>query len=85
MPNRHRLPATAEDQYSQIIGQRHEAMVMTDESPMASNYESLPGYPSRNDKHMRHLDYINPDEPLKTWILTRTEHKIEEHRPDKSI
>lgn len=38
------------------------------------NYDVNVG--SEPNRSMRHLDFINPDEPMKTWILTRESQKI---------
>ena len=38
------------------------------------NYDVNVG--SEPNRSMRHLDFINPDEPMKTWVLTRESQKI---------
>jgi hypothetical protein len=69
MPSRHRLPATAEGQY--LKGSGAVQRPVPDASlPRASNFESQSGAPA-DELPLRHLDYIDPNEPMKTWILTR--------------
>ena len=41
----------------------------------AHNFEEEIGSSLKANRNLRHLDYMNPDEPLKTWILTRSDHK----------
>ncbi len=38
------------------------------------NYDVNVG--SEPNRSMRHLDFINPDEPMKTWVLTRESQKV---------
>lgn len=79
MPSRTRLPDNGRDQYNQIIaGTGPDQIQIQDNIPQPeylgfhpSNYEDQVGHPSKV-RNLRHLDYVNPDEPLKTWILTRT-------------
>lgn len=69
MPSRHRLPATAEGQY--LMGRGVVQRPAPDTAlPRASNFESQSGAPA-DELPLRHLDYIDPNEPMKTWILSR--------------
>jgi hypothetical protein len=74
MPQRTRVPDNSLDQYTQII---HDQVLDNIPQPeflgyQPHNYEEQVGHPShQSNRDLRHLDYVNPDEPLKTWILTR--------------
>jgi len=42
------------------------------------NAEQEIGTASLIDRNLRHLDFVNPDEPYKTWILTRESKKAKQ-------
>jgi hypothetical protein len=73
MPSRTVIPNSARDQYTNIMNNHVDDNIPQPEflGYQPSNYENQIGSPSKNNRNLRHLDYINPDEPLKTWILTR--------------
>jgi hypothetical protein len=78
MPVRTVCPDTAKDQYSKIMDYNLQDNVPQPEflGYKPSNFENQIGFPADKNRNMRHLDYINPDEPLKTWILTRETTKM---------
>jgi hypothetical protein len=70
MPTRSKVPDTASDQYTKIM---HDSLPEIPHPEFLGyqpyNYEDVE--PNIQNRDLRHLDFINPDEPLKTWILTR--------------
>lgn len=78
MPISTKLPDNAMDQYSKII---YDSSVDNVPQPeflgyQPSNYEDQSSQPSLQNRNMRHLDYVNPDEPMKTWTLTRDSKRL---------
>lgn len=75
MPKRTAVPPTSQQQYTEIINTPIDDNVPHPEflGYQPSNFEDQIGASVNKNRDLRHLDYINPDEPLKTWILTRTE------------
>lgn len=74
LPQRTRVPDSSLDQYTQILhGQMPLSNIPHPEylGYQPHNFEQQIGQPTTN-RDLRHLDYVNPDEPLKTWILTHT-------------
>jgi len=73
MPQRTRIPDNSRDQYSRIMHDQVNDNIPQPEflGYQPHNYEQDMGYPADTNRNLRHLDYVNPDEPLKTWILTR--------------
>lgn len=73
MPKSQRLPNRSEHEYIQKITQGPMENVPQPEylGYQPYNFEdAYPGAKVRN-RNLRHLDYVNRDEPYKTWILTR--------------
>lgn len=76
MPRRTPVPPGVADQYTKMMhGQIHDDNISQPEflGYQPHNYEEQVGHPSENkqNRNLRHLDFVNPDEPMKTWILTR--------------
>lgn len=79
MPIRTAPPEGAQDQYTKIMHDQVQDNIPQPEflGYQPSNYESQIGSPMEKNRNLRHLDYINPDEPLKTWVLTRGQERHE--------
>jgi len=73
MPQRTGIPDDAMDQYTKIMyGQISDTPNPEYLGYQPYNYEDQLGYPAAvANRDLRHLDYVNPDEPMKTWIITR--------------
>ena len=76
LPNRPSLPKRADHQYIEMI--RGQLSDPTDNVPQPeflgyqpSNFDEVVPHSRVRNRNMRHLDYMNPDEPLKTWVPTR--------------
>ena len=81
MPVRCPAPSGVEESYAKMMRGR----VPNTPNPeflgyQPSNYEQEIGASSRENRNLRHLDYINPDEPLKTWELTNEQVKLDTPR-----
>jgi hypothetical protein len=78
LPKAHPLPDRAEHEYMKIIKQGTIDNIPQPEFANAgvqpSNYDIDIGSPP--NRSLRHLDFVNPDEPLKTWVLTRESSKL---------
>jgi len=78
MPTSQRLPNRSEHEYIQKITQGSMENIPQPEylGYQPHNFEdAYPGAKVHN-RNLRHLDYINRDEPYKTWILTREGKKL---------
>lgn len=78
MPTSQRLPNRSEHEYIQKITQGTMENVPQPEylGYQPHNFEDeYPGAKVHN-RNLRHLDYVNRNEPYKTWILTREGKKI---------
>ena len=76
LPNRPALPKRADHQYMEMI--RGQLSDPTENVPQPeflgyqpSNFDEVVPHSRLRNRNMRHLDYMNPDEPLKTWIPSR--------------
>jgi len=73
MPQRTAVPDDGMDQYTKIMN----GQVLDVPNPeylgyQPYNYEDQVAYPVTSaNRDLRHLDYVNPNEPMKTWIITR--------------
>lgn len=78
MPQRTRIPDSSLDQYTKLLHGQVEDNIPQPEflGYQPHNYEEQIGHPASHNRNIRHLDYVNPDEPLKTWILTRGTNKL---------
>lgn len=86
MPIRMAVPDGARDQYTKIMHDQVQDNIPQPEflGYQPSNYESQIGSPMKKNRNLRHLDYINPDEPLKTWILTHGQDRFEKSAPSQT-
>uniref|UniRef100_A0A6C0JA49 Uncharacterized protein n=1 Tax=viral metagenome TaxID=1070528 RepID=A0A6C0JA49_9ZZZZ len=86
LPQDQKLPNNASHEYTNTILKGETTNIPQPEylGYLPYNYdEEAPGDKVHN-RNLRHLDYINPDEPYKTWILTRKgtgKHKNEHNIP----
>ena len=73
MPQRTHIPDNSYDQYTKLLHGQVEDNIPQPEflGYQPHNYEEQIGNPLERNRSLRHLDYVNPDEPMKTWILTR--------------
>jgi hypothetical protein len=78
MPQRTSVPDDAMDQYTNIMyGQISDTPNPEYLGYQPYNYEDQLGYPAAvANRDLRHLDYVNPDEPMKTWIITRDSSRL---------
>ena len=77
MPSRSKIPSNAKDHYSQIMRNNVENIPNPEFlGYQPSNCEDQMGSCPSSNRNIRHLDYINPDEPLKTWELTNERFKV---------
>jgi len=73
MPRRTSVPDDAMDQYTKIM----YGHVLDTPNPeylgyQPYNFEDQLAYPvALDNRDLRHLDYVNSDEPMKTWTITR--------------
>ena len=70
------LPPKADHEYMQMLntGTLENTPQPDTLGYLPFNYdENVGSVPNRS---MRHLDFVNPDEPMKTWILTRETNKL---------
>jgi hypothetical protein len=78
LPRVHPVPAKAEHEYMKIISQGTLDNISQPEfsNPgiQPSNYDVDMG--ALFNRSLRHLDFVNPDEPMKTWVLTRESTKL---------
>ena len=79
LPSRTALPSKSGHEYTKIISQGTLENIPQPEylgyMPYNIDQEiNLKGL-KRDNRDLRHLDFINPDEPMKTWILTREQSK----------
>lgn len=72
LPRVYSLPKKSDHEYTDMMKQG-----ILDNIPQPeylgfepSNNETQIGAPSKDNRSLKHLAFINPDEPLKTWILT---------------
>lgn len=82
MPSRHKIPDSSADQYTKIMQGADWEQVPHPEfvgyEPW--NFDHFISQPSvKRNRNLRHLDYVNPDEPMKTWILTRESKKMNDN------
>ncbi len=70
------LPPTADHEYTAKISAGTLDNVPQPDTLgyLPFNYDTNVG--SEPNRSMRHLDFINPDEPMKTWVLTRESQKV---------
>lgn len=83
MPSRHKIPDSGADQYTQIMQGADWEKVSHPEFAgyEPHNFDEFIGQPRvKPNRNLRHLDYVNPDEPMKTWILTRPHKKMNSAR-----
>jgi hypothetical protein len=88
MPQRHRVPDTSHDQYTKLLHGQVEDNIPQPEflGYHPHNYEEHIGQAAvGKNRSLRHLDYVNPDEPLKTWALTRESEKLGSGDDDDSL
>lgn len=78
LPRRHHLPNKAEHEYWAKINNGVPENIPQPENHgyHPYNFEEQALGAKVHKRNLRHLDYVNPDEPLKTWILTRDNKKI---------
>lgn len=77
MPAVSKVPPGAQQEYLRLIG---EGTIQNIPQPQyhgykAWNYEQEVGAPSEEGS-LNHLAFVNPDEPLKTWILTHDKYTV---------
>jgi hypothetical protein len=72
LPRVYPLPPKADHEYTQLMQQGTIDNIPQPEylGYHPSNDEDQIGAPSKENRSLKHLAFINPDEPLKTWILT---------------
>lgn len=76
LPRVTRTPKRADEAYMQKIedGRLDNIPQPENHGYKASNYDQDIGF--KYDRNVRHLDYVNEDEPLKTWELSRSVEKM---------
>ena len=75
LPRVTETPPTADHQYSRIV-ENGEDSLSNIPAPeflgfQPSNYDELLPYDKARNRNLSHLNFVNEDEPLKTWELTR--------------
>lgn len=72
MPRSTPLPPNSQQQYLRKISHGEMQNIPQPEylGYLPSNFDEQVGPKPKKNRDLRHLDFINPDEPLKTWILT---------------
>lgn len=71
---RHPEKADSKQEYTQEISQTGEILLKPQPDFLGYqpyNFEELGDWGKVNNHNMRHLEFVNPDEPLKTWELGR--------------
>lgn len=83
LPQSTRTPSNAKDQYTRIMQDQIDHNIPQPEFAgyQPSNYEEQIGHKVQKNRNLRHLDYVNSDEPLKTWSLQHAPHKLEMEHP----
>ncbi len=76
MPRVYPLPDKSDHEYMEMMARGTVDNIPQPEylGYKPSNYETQFGASSKDNRSLKHLAFINPDEPLKTWILTH--HKL---------
>ena len=73
MPRVYPLPTKSDHEYTQMMAQGTLDNIPQPEylGYKPSNFETQIGSSSKQNRSVKHLSFINTDEPLKTWILTQ--------------